>query len=360
MGEFKATLPLGTRTVLEQCLGLFRDCGIGELVVVTGHRSDETGAIAERAGARMVYNAEYATGMYSSILTGVRHLSDRSRGFFLLPVDVPLVRPGTVTRLVRSFKDSPFRIGYPVYDGRRGHPPLLASGVIPTMLKNKDPKGGLRSVLAKVEKKKPQQVTEVSVPDANILFDMDTPEDYTAGLRRFTRLDYPTIEESAIILKLHPMSDRGVAHGRLVGQIAMALCRAIVQNGGRPLNPELCMVGGLLHDIAKGKPNHEQEGGRWLRDLGFARAAEIVAAHKDLAWLFGAAITEKEIVHLADKLARGNRIVKITERFEEKLARYKDKPEMVRAISGRYQLARRLAAAVEAAAGRRLDDILGP
>lgn len=357
MGDLKATMPLGTSTVLEQSLGLFRDCGIEDLVVVTGHRSEETGAIADRAGARVVHNPKFGTGMYSSIRIGVRHITKQSSGFFLLPVDIPLVRSGTLRLLIRSFKAST-RIAYPTFDGKRGHPPLIARDLIPTILKNGNQKGGLRSLLSKVENKRPKQIVEINVPDANILFDMDTPEDYTSGLHRFIRLGYPSMQECAIILKLHPMPEKGLVHAHLVANIAKAFCQAIIQNGRRTLDPELCRVCGWLHDIAKGKPNHEQEGGRLLRDLGFDRAGEIVAAHKDLDWLPGEIITEKEIVHLADKLAHGGKVVDIRARFEEKLVLHKDNPEAVEAILRRYEKARQLAEAIEAEAGRRLHDII--
>lgn len=358
MGDLKAAMPLGASTVLEQSLGLFRDCGIDDLVVVTGHRSEETGAIADRAGARVVHNPKFGSGMYSSVRIGVRHIAKRSNGFFLLPADIPLVRPGTLRLLIRSFKTSSTRIAYPTFDGKRGHPPLIARDLIPTILKNDNQKGGLRSLLSKVEHKRPKQIVEISVPDANILFDMDTPEDYTTGLHRFTRLGYPTMQESAIILKLHPMPEKGLVHARLVAKIAKAFCQAMIQNGRRILDPELCRVCGWLHDIAKGKPNHEQEGGRLLRNLGFDRAAEIVAAHKDLDWLPGEDLTEKEIVHLADKLAHGGKVVDIRVRFEEKLALHKDNPEAVEAIRRRYEKARQLAEAIERETGRRLHDII--
>ena len=358
MGELKPTLPLGTGTVLEQCIGLFRDCDIEDLVVVTGHRSEETGAIAERAGARVVHNSEFASGMYSSIRTSVRYLAGKCDGFFLLPVDIPLVRPGTVRLLARSFTGSPFQITYPTFEGRRGHPPLIAGDMIPTIIGNENPAGGLRSLLAKVETNQPQEVVEVTVPDAQILFDMDTPEDYTACLRHFTHRDYPTMAECAIILKLHPLPEKALAHGRLVAGIAMTLCRALLRKGRWELDSDLCQVCGRLHDIAKGHPNHELVGASWLQDLGFDRAADIVAAHKDLDWPPGAPLTEKELVHLADKLARGSRIVDIKERFEEKLVLYKDNPEAVRAIHSRYEQARQVAAAIEAETGQRLGDIL--
>lgn len=361
MGELKAGLPLGTATVLDQCVSLFKNCGIDDLVVVVGHRKEETGPIAEQAGARIAYNPNFASGMYSSIRTGVRHITKQSDGFFLLPVDIPLVRPGTVRLLARFFstaRSGKPQIVYPTFAGKRGHPPLIAGDLIAAISDNDQPKGGLRSLLAKLESKKPQQVVEVEVPDANIHFDMDTPEDYTAGLSCFARIDYPTMEEYATLLKLHPMPKKGLAHGRLVAQIAVALCRAIARKGQRSMDLELCRVSGLLHDIAKGHPDHELTGALWLQDLGFTRAAEIVAAHKDMAWQPGAAITEKELVHLADKMARGSRIVDIRERFTEKIALYADNKEAVHAISSRYEQARQLAAAFEAEAGQRLSDII--
>ncbi len=358
MGELKTVLPLGTGTVLDRCLELFRDCGVEDLVVVTGHRSDEIAAIAKQAGARPVHNADFASGMYSSIRTGVGRLAAWSDGFFLLPVDIPLVRSGTIRLLSQSFTVAPAQIIYPVFDGKRGHPPLITRDLVPAISKNEQVEGGLRSILAAVEKNKAQQVAEVSVPDANIHFDMDTPADYAAGLRRFNHLGYPTLEESSVILQLHPMPEKGLVHGRLVAAIAVALCRAIGGNGRWILDQKLCRVCGLLHDIAKGNPNHELLGAEWLRQLGFDQAAVIVAAHKDLAWLPGMALTEQEIVHLADKLAHGNRLVDIQERFEEKLTIYQDNPEAVQAINRRYEKARQLAAAVEAESGQRLADII--
>ncbi len=137
----------------------------------------------------------------------------------------------------------------------------------------------------------------------------------------------------------------------------MALCEALRRQGRSELNAELCRVCGWLHDIAKGHARHEHEGACWLDQLGFSRAAAIVAAHRDLDWQPRRALSETEIVHLADKLARGNRVVGVGERFEEKLLLYKDNPEAVLAIRSRSNLAVQLAAAFEAEAGQTLGTI---
>jgi CTP:molybdopterin cytidylyltransferase MocA len=356
MGALKALLPMGGLPVLEHCVSLFRDCGIKDVVVVTGHRADEVGAVAKAAGARVTFNPDYADGMYGSIRAGVEGLAGQCTGFFLLPVDIPLLRRGTVHLLARSFAEAPARMCYPMFDDRRGHPPLLHRECIPAILAERQPEGGLRTLLARIEAEQPAQVREVQVADANIHVDLDTPEDYRAGCLRFDRRSLPTMTEcEAILAHIHPMPTKGLAHGRAVAEVAAALGDAVNRHSGRGLDLELCRVCGWLHDFAKGHPCHEAEGARWLDELGFERAAAIVAAHKDLDWTPQMGIGERELVHLADKLVRGSRLVHIEERFEEKLVLFRDDPEAIGAIRHRYEQAQRLATAVEAEMGQSLD-----
>jgi CTP:molybdopterin cytidylyltransferase MocA len=358
MGELKGLLPLNGNTMLERCVTLFRDCGIEDVVVVTGHRADEVGAVSKGAGARVAYNPKYADGMYGSIRTGVGQLTEQCAGFFLLPVDMPLLRRGTVALLAQSFAETRAMISYPVFASRRGHPPLLHGDCIPAILAEQTPEAGLRTLLARIEAEQPTQVRDVQVADANIHFDIDTPEDFLAGCLRFNRSGWPTMAEcEAILAHIHPMKAKGQAHGKAVAEVAVALGEAVNRHSGRELDLELCRVCGWLHDLAKGHPNHEAEGARWLNSLGFERAADIIAAHKDLEWTPENGIGERELVNLADKLMRGNRLVSIEERFEQKMALYRDNHEAVRAMQSRYQLALQLAAAVKVEMGQPLADL---
>ena len=358
MGELKALLPLGGGTMLAQAVSLFRDCGIGDIVVVTGHRAAEIGAVATAAGARLAHNPRYAAGMYGSIRAGAGLLADRCDGFFLLPVDIPLVRRGTVRLLVRSFAAAPALLCSPVFAGRSGHPPLLHADLIPAILAEEQCEGGLRALLAGVEATHPDRVREVPVADAHIHIDLDTPDDYLDGCLRFERRGIPSMAECQAILEhLHPMPAKGLAHGRAVAEVAAALAGAVNRHGGLSLDLELCRVGGWLHDIAKGQPRHEAEGERWLNELGFARVGAIVGAHRDLPWTAGMPVGEREIVHLADKLVRGSRLVTVETRFVEKLELFRDDPEAVRAIEHRYRQAMQLAVAVETAMGQPLATI---
>lgn len=347
MGECKALLPLGASTVLEQVINLFQSCAIAEIIVVTGHQAKAVTVVAEKAGAGVVHNPDFARGMFSSIVTGVQALLPECRAFFLLPVDIPLIRKGVITLLARAFQATSPLLVYPVYDGHRGHPPLISTALVSSILHG-DGGNGLRGILAAVEAHDPGRVQDVAVPDANILFDMDTPEDYREGCLRFAGKDVPTMAECMVLVRdIFSLPDKGLDHAEQVAEVAVAICDLIAATRTPPPDRELCRVCGWLHDLAKGRPNHEEEGGRLLAELGFDRAAAIVAAHRESEYVSGTPVSEKEIVFLADKMVSGSTRVSIEERFQQKLNLYRDDPAACAAIGRRLLQARTVLTAIE-------------
>ncbi|NLX18087.1 MAG: NTP transferase domain-containing protein [Desulfobulbus sp.] len=352
MQTLKPLLPLGETSVLGQCTDTLQKSGIRDIVVVTGYREREVAAEALARGARPVFNEEFAAGMFSSIRCGVQHLAE-AEYIALLPVDIPLVRTGTLSLMEQALRRTGAEVVHPEFDGRRGHPLLIAAPLLRSLVDVSPAPGGLRPLLARHEDMQPERVVSVKVPDANILFDMDTPESYAECRERFLRRDYPSLEETAVILEhIYPMPPKGMAHGYLVGELAAGFAEAVNNHQDARLRIDLCRVAGRLHDVAKGEPYHEETGGRWLDCLGFPRAARIVTAHKDLDWQPGDPLTERELVHLADKLAKGGRLITLEERFGEKLTLYQDDPDALDAIQSRYLLAKELAVSLEEASGQ--------
>jgi len=66
MTDFKPLLPLAGSTAFERCIGLFRAAGVGEVIAVLGYRAEELQPLAERAGARCVFNPHFEQEMFSS------------------------------------------------------------------------------------------------------------------------------------------------------------------------------------------------------------------------------------------------------------------------------------------------------
>ena len=101
---------------------------------MVGHRQDEIKAGIKKRDITIVYNPDYEQGMFSSIQAGIRRLQTAPQAFFILPVDIPLVRPATIRRLMDAAAENPDKIIYPIFGGKRGHPPLIPSSLIPAIL----------------------------------------------------------------------------------------------------------------------------------------------------------------------------------------------------------------------------------
>lgn len=173
LGVFKPLLPLGEETLIERAIRLFREAGLADVTAVLGHRAESVLPLLEQHGVRPVLNDRYDEGMFSSFQTGVRSLDRGRRAFFVLPVDIPLVRPETLQALMDAFRDGETDVCRPCFRGRYGHPPLIASALIPA-IEEFDGMGGLRALLTRWG----GRTVDVAVEDPGILLDVDTRDDY--------------------------------------------------------------------------------------------------------------------------------------------------------------------------------------
>ena len=353
MDGFKPLLPLMQSTVLGHGIRTLREAGIDDILVVAGHNAREVLAESARLRVECVVNRDYAQGMFSSVLAGLAVLGRRCGALLVMPVDIPLVLPQTIKTLLGCVGQA--QILYPTFSGERGHPPVIASGCVP-FIESWQGQGGLRAALEGLEHL--VDVQEIPVADSNIVFDLDTPEDYRQALRRVRRKGHPSVEEAYALLALHGVSGRGLAHGRAVVRIALAIADALGEKRGWPFDRELVHSAALMHDIAKGQRDHEARGGHILDMAGFPYAARIVEAHRDICLPDNAPITEREVVYLADKLVSCDRPVSVRRRFQEKLDRFGKNPEAYEAISGRRDRALAMLARVERESGMDIKSIL--
>jgi CTP:molybdopterin cytidylyltransferase MocA len=128
MGYPKALLRYRDETFLDTLIGLFAE-RCSSVVVVLGARAEEIRSRTVRP-ATFVVNPEYLRGMTTSMQCGLRAVSpDAGRVLFTL-VDHPAVAPVTLDRLLAA--GSPLCV--PRYKGRRGHPIVFTSRLIPEFL----------------------------------------------------------------------------------------------------------------------------------------------------------------------------------------------------------------------------------
>ncbi|MBT0665146.1 NTP transferase domain-containing protein [Geobacter pelophilus] len=353
MKEFKPLLPLGRFTALERVILTMREAGVDDIRVVTGHRSPELEPVVAQLGAQIVFNRQYSRGMFSSVRAGVRSLGSDTDAFFALPVDLALVRPATVRRLLEVFRLGGADVIYPCFMGKRGHPPLIAGRHSRTISSWRG-REGLRGVLAMLQ----TGALTVEVADELILRDMDTPDDYRSMAAMATRLDIPTTMECRALLgQVLGVDQRIIRHGQQVARLATELAAAL-NRVGCSLDLDLLSAAGLLHDLARHEKDHAMAGARILRELGFASTARLVASHMDLIVNESRPLTEAELLYLADKMVLGERQVSLVERFQCARSRHNHDPEALRRIDLRLETARIIQRRCEAQLGSALRDLL--
>ncbi|SKA66779.1 DVU_1551 family NTP transferase [Desulfobaculum bizertense] len=337
MGRLKALLPLGQRSVLERTVTALRDGGALDVFVVTGHEAERVAAAAQSCEAQVVHNPNFDSGMFSSIQAGVQALPKDCDAFFVLPVDIPLIRPCTIRALAMNFCERKAPVSIPCFQGQEGHPPLISATLIPAILAHGGTRG-LRGVLSKFPH------ANLEMPDYGILHDLDTPDQYAWAKKRFTQREIPLPEEVTALWELAGTPHNTRKHCKAVAECACELAKWL--NASRTahdtVSPELIRAAALLHDVAKGQRSHERAGGTLLAGYGFLQISDIVGAHKDSFLPEHAPITEKELVFLADKITRGTERVTLAERYDATLERWAHDPEAVAAISARKARAQKL------------------
>jgi molybdenum cofactor cytidylyltransferase len=176
MGAFKPLLPFGGVTVAEACVAALRAGGVGEVVVVVGHRGASVRvALAHLEGLRFAVNEVEGSEMGLSVARGVEALSEETGAVLVALVDQPAVPPTEIERLIEARGRTGARLIVPEWEGRGGHP-LLVDLSLRAELLSVVPERGLRALF---DAHRPE-VLRVPAGSPYVERDMDTREDYVA------------------------------------------------------------------------------------------------------------------------------------------------------------------------------------
>jgi len=338
MGRLKPLLSIAGCTAVEAVVRTYVSAGIPDVFVVLGHRAGELRPIVEAAGARCVLNPNFDQGMFSSVRAGVAALPQCAEACFITPADIPLVRVSTVRQLACCFTTTKKEVIYPVFQERRGHPTLVSRAILAETLETSlDAK--LSTLLAAHE----AQSCNLFVPDEGIHMDMDTPAELAAVRELAMHREFPTPAECESLLSGSQPGERVARHSRVVAQVAYRLAVALAERGVS-VDPALVRAAGLLHDIAKGKPEHAAVGAQLLRNLDFQRVAGVVALHTDYTFN---QLDDAAVVYLADKLVSGDRLVGLEQRFQRSMERFQQNPAALASARRRRATAEAIAREIE-------------
>lgn len=357
----------------------------------------------------------------------------------LMPVDAALVRAQTIAAMARAWfalsaEQRQHAVLVPIFGGHCGHPPFFGpKHILPILQWQGDGqwqdqwvwRGGLRAYLGSLLPEHvaaqfflgrppdpypaPAPMTQVfssplaeaalnvgtreapfiflSVPDAGVLADLDTPQDHAKALDflKTTRNRSAPVPEEAWERLAHSGLDASkIRHSVCVAAGALRLGMALEKNG-LPADPALLVCGGLLHDIARAHTDHALAGGAMLDAQGWPECALVVAAHTvlpdSLLAALGLAVRDIPVgataaspgreyrpglavppaegsaapgsyavlppagqyacaaVYLADKYHKGDLQVTLQERFAVVKKRFAADPEAIAAIAHRESIA---------------------
>lgn len=145
-------------------------------VVVTGYRAEDVETALAGLGADIVINADYATGMASSLKAGLAAVRDGAHGLLVMLADMPDIRPEHLDRMIDAFRQEQGRaIVRAVSAGKRGNPVILPAPTFDAISKLTGDIGA-RPVIERGG----LAVVDIDIGDAAHV-DTDTPEEIIAA-----------------------------------------------------------------------------------------------------------------------------------------------------------------------------------
>ena len=127
-GSPKALAKWHKETVLEHLQKMLIETQVNEIIVVLGAYAKRVKPhLLDHKKVKFVYNKDYNLGQTSSFKSGLKDVSNDTRGVMLLPVDYPLISSNTIDLLIRNFLDHNPHVLIPAFEGKKGHPPLFSS-----------------------------------------------------------------------------------------------------------------------------------------------------------------------------------------------------------------------------------------
>ncbi|MBO0725299.1 MAG: nucleotidyltransferase family protein [Blastocatellia bacterium] len=174
-GAFKPLLKWGKRTVIGECVQQMRNSQLAEIFVVLGHREMEIRQTLSGSGVQYTINEDYRRGMLSSVKAGLASLSPNEDAALIALVDQPMITKEIIDTLIGAFVAGEKGIALPTYQGKRGHPIIIAAKYFEEIMQlDEDSPEGLRLFIDKHR----DDTLEVSVPTPAVIEDIDLPEDY--------------------------------------------------------------------------------------------------------------------------------------------------------------------------------------
>ncbi len=180
-GANKLLLDLDGRTVLERVCTELSRARFSDYVAVTGFESSLVEKELAAFNFRVVRNEAFSLGMHSSIRRGLMALPSTSAFFAVCLGDQPFLTAADYSALIAAADSHPTeKLIYPVVDGERGQPVLIAMSLRDEVLAHEDDDQGCKYLFARYGGM-PVDLTHSA--NALAFYDVDTPAAFAHAQR---------------------------------------------------------------------------------------------------------------------------------------------------------------------------------
>lgn len=146
------------------------------VTIVTGHEAERVETALTGKGLTFVRNPDYAEGLSTSLIAGLKALPEGIEGVVVCLGDMPRVKAAHIDKLIAAFNPLEGRaICVPTFNGKRGNPVLWGAQFFEEIQEVAGDVGARHLIGAHSE-----LVAEVPIDDDGVLIDVDTPEALTA------------------------------------------------------------------------------------------------------------------------------------------------------------------------------------
>lgn len=147
------------------------EAGLRDVVAVLGHQAGEVGAALSDTGIRTVENPQFASGIASSLATGIRALSAKVDAAIIVLADMPAVSSDDIGKLVEAFRArGGAAIVRATASGQRGNPVILPRSLF-AQVEALQGDTGARHIVENSE----LEVVDIEIGEAARV-DVDTPD----------------------------------------------------------------------------------------------------------------------------------------------------------------------------------------
>ena len=150
---------------------------IGDITVVLGCHKELIEPKIKATHARIIVNPNWISGLSSSIKCGISSLAEDIEGAFVILLDQPFISIRLFNDMIDLFYKNQSMITAPRVGRQQANPVLFRRDIFPELLQISGDKGA-KGLLKKYK------VKWLDWQDGNLLFDIDSQEDYQEALTK--------------------------------------------------------------------------------------------------------------------------------------------------------------------------------